>query len=910
MADRKVEVFTSPRPLRVKGEAPLNGKDISVKVNHYKVKQTNAFPKVIYHYDVVILDVDAAARNSAAANAGKKRVEARKEGAGEVAELPARILPLIWKEFAKQNKAALNWTVPFDGRKNVYTAGRLDFPNGDAYSVTMDMDDPDDPDKKRRFKVEMKLVAQVLTSSILEFLRSGMEKGKPVEQPQDVIQGFDVALHHAPAMRYISCNRSFFNQFPENRTSLDLMLELLHGHYQSLCLGEGNNVTLNIDLATKAFYKQTPLHVFIRSACNLDAKDLLDSNLWKEQDIRMASEALKGKLIKYGTGPCDARGVYEKYHQFTANALINQSAEEYTFDITNEKGAKRTINIVQYMQEFKNTKIRNPQWPVVHIGNRNMTNFVPLELCTIITQPYRGKMEPVLTSKMIKGAAMGPEERFKKIEESRKGSKFGECEVLNEFGIHILENPIVIEKASVIAPPVVKTLDSRGAKTIAKVDDKEGKWNFKDKNSREASKRFSDGATLPKWMIFDCDGITKRQAGVADNFIAKLTEVGESLGMRGFRVPKTFVKCYSDASFHPEKKEGWDNKLKRISAAFQQMKAKHFDLIIVILSTDGKDYAHIKSEAEVVYGILTACIKQHNVAKLDNQKIGNFLLKLNAKLRGTNFSIQELSDLYLKERTMILGADVTHPSPNSVAPSIAAVTASFNMSCMGYSMHIQPQRSRQELIENMGEIVSGQLAKFFETNKAYPKRILMFRDGVSEGYFTKVKEVEYEQMKDICESITDSLGIPKIKITFVIVKKRHHTRFQPMGAKDGVGKFQNIPPGTVVDTKIVHPSEREFFLNSHVGIQGTSKPTRYHVIHDDTNFTMGDLQKITYYLCYGFVRCTQPVSYPAATYYAHLAAYRARHLIEKEGENADLKDLERKLTIHPDLAKRYPMFFV
>ncbi|XP_035712687.1 protein argonaute-2 [Folsomia candida] len=259
---------------------------------------------------------------------------------------------------------------------------------------------------------------------------------------------------------------------------------------------------------------------------------------------------------------------------------------------------------------------------------------------------------------------------------------------------------------------------------------------------------------------------------------------------------------------------------------------------------------------------------------------------------------------------MILGADVTHPSPNAGGASIAAVTASFDLSCMRYSMHIQPQDGGQELIANMGEILAGQLAKFKESNGAYPKRILMFRDGVSEGYFPTVKQEEYEPMKAICESITEKEGIDKIKITFVIVKKRHHTRFQPMGAKDGVGTFQNIPPGTVVDTKIVHPSEREFFLNSHVGIQGTSKPTRYHVIHDDNNFTMGDLQKITYYLCYGFVRCTQPVSYPAATYYAHLAAFRARHLIEREGENADLKDLERKLTIHPDLAKRYPMFFV
>lgn len=140
---------------------------------------------------------------------------------------------------------------------------------------------------------------------------------------------------------------------------------------------------------------------------------------------------LPGKLIKYGTGPRDARGVYQKYHTYTANALIFQSAEGYTFDITDENGAKRSINIVEYMRKFKNTVIRHPKWPVVHVGNRNMTNYVPLELCTIVTQPYKGKMEANLTSKMIKGAAVGPKERFKKIEESVRISYLTEDQFIN-----------------------------------------------------------------------------------------------------------------------------------------------------------------------------------------------------------------------------------------------------------------------------------------------------------------------------------------------------------------------------------------------------------------------------------------------------------------------------------------------
>jgi len=54
----------------------------------------------------------------------------------------------------------------------------------------------------------------------------------------------------------------------------------------------------------------------------------------------------------------------------------------------------------------------------------------------------------------------------------------------------------------------------------------------------------------------------------------------------------------------------------------------------------------------------------------------------------------------------------------------------------------------------------------------------------------------------------------------------------------------------VVDTDICHPSENDFYLVSHAGLQGTSRPVHYLV---------------------------PPV------YYAHLAAFRARVLHAAEG---------------------------
>ncbi len=56
-------------------------------------------------------------------------------------------------------------------------------------------------------------------------------------------------------------------------------------------------------------------------------------------------------------------------------------------------------------------------------------------------------------------------------------------------------------------------------------------------------------------------------------------------------------------------------------------------------------------------------------------------------------------------------------------------------------------------------------------------------------------------------------------ITYIVVQKRHHTRFFCRNPRDTVGKARNIPPGTAVDTGVVSPDGFDFYLCSHAGIQ-------------------------------------------------------------------------------------------
>lgn len=64
----------------------------------------------------------------------------------------------------------------------------------------------------------------------------------------------------------------------------------------------------------------------------------------------------------------------------------------------------------------------------------------------------------------------------------------------------------------------------------------------------------------------------------------------------------------------------------------------------------------------------------------------------------------------------------------------------------------------------------------------------------------------------------------------------------------------------VMDNSITHPTENDFYLLSHSGIQGTSRPAHYHVLLDQNKFTPDELQLFTYHLTFTFCRCTRSVS--------------------------------------------------
>ncbi|CAK7332085.1 unnamed protein product [Dovyalis caffra] len=435
--------------------------------------------------------------------------------------------------------------------------------------------------------------------------------------------------------------------------------------------------------------------------------------------------------------------------------------------------------------------------------------------------------------------------------------------VRNEFGIQVKEELALVD-ARVLPPPMLKYHDTGRE---ASVDPHLGQWNM-------INKKMVNGGRIDSWTCVNFS--TRLHRDLPPEFCWQLMEMCKSKGME----------------FNPEP-----------IVPIRPANSRQIEKALYDVHKQWK----IKRICETELGIVSQCCQPQQARKLSKQYLENVALKINVKAGGRNTVLNDAFHrripLVTDLPTIIFGADVTHPQPGEdSSPSIAAVVASMDWpEVTKYRGLVSAQAHRQEIIEDLykkyqdpkkGLVHSGMIRELFiafrRSTGQKPYRIIFYRDGVSEGQFSQVLLHEMQAIREACSTLEEGY-CPRV--TFVVVQKRHHTRFFPAdhNRRDQTDRSGNILPGTVVDTKICHPTEFDFYLNSHAGIQllGTSRPTHYHVLFDENNFTADGLQTLTNNLCYTYARCTRSVSIVPPAYYAHLAAFRARYYIEDEMSDGD-----------------------
>ncbi|CAM8932722.1 unnamed protein product [Rhodiola kirilowii] len=757
----------------------------------------------------------------------------------------------------------------YDGRKSLYTAGPLPFSNKEFKITLVDEEDGSGGTKREReFKVVIKFAARADLHHLGLFL-----KGRQADAPQEALQVLDIVLRELPTSRYCPVGRSFYS--PKlGRRSLGEGLESWRGFYQSIRPTQ-MGLSLNIDMSSTAFIEPLNVIDFVQKLLSRDvsSRPLSDSDRIK---IKKALRGIKVEVTHRGT-------MRRKYR---ISGLTTQATRELTFPV-DERGTMKAV--LDYFLDTYGYKIKHTQWPCLQVGNQQKPNYLPMEVCKIVEgQRYSKRLNEKQITALLKVTCQRPQERETDIIKTVEENAYHEDRYAKEFGIKISDKLASVE-ARILPAPWLKYHDTGKEKNCLP---QVGQWNMR-------NKKMVNGGTVNNWICINFSRTV--QDNVARGFCAELASMCYTSGMAFASEP-----VFPPITARPDHVE---RALKaRFHEAMTKLQPQHkeLDLLIVILpDNNGSLYGDLKRICETDIGLVSQCCLTKHVFKMSKQYLANVALKINVKVGGRNTvlvdALSRRIPLISDRPTIIFGADVTHPHPGEdLSPSIAAVVASQDWpEITKYAGLVCAQAHRQELIQDLfttwqdpqrgpvsGGMIRELLMSFRRATGQKPQRIIFYRDGVSEGQFFQVLLYELDAIRRACASLEPNYQPP---VTFVVVQKRHHTRLFANNHNDrnSVDDISgNILPGTVVDSKICHPTEFDFYLCSHAGIQGTSRPAHYHVLWDENKFTADELQLLTNNLCYTYARCTRSVSIVPPAYYAHLAAFRARFYMEPDNSDS------------------------
>ncbi|KDR77481.1 hypothetical protein GALMADRAFT_266956 [Galerina marginata CBS 339.88] len=778
---------------------------------------------------------------------------------------PARLNMELFRALQLQETEVFTPKIVYDGRKIAFSSHEL--PLGDEGRRQFDVSIPrpagsSSDGSTRPPKVHhiiLKLVAKLNPKLLQEYVKG---EQSTTENILSTITAFNVVIRMEPNQNHPFNKRAFFTS--ADRRAIGGGIELWRGIFQSVRPTIGQLV-VNIDITTGAMYKEGPLIPLCIELLGrplttppalllspVDANGRRKPNYAKDVLSRLKKYLVGLRVLVRTTGskPRTIRGLSEE----GANTLSFQMREG------------GTMTVSQYFHSV-GLPLQCPTIICVQIGAKAM---IPLEMCNVLPgQIFRHQIPDVKMRDVLAFSTLKPTDKLARIKAGLQDMQHGQSNYVNQFGLKIDTEPLKID-ARILDPPKLR-YGSEGAQPI--VVPRDGAWNM-------LSKRFYRPARIARWMMVIYDSRFNNAACVeaTQGFLAVCEKFGVEVEN------KSPLKKYEN---------GQGNIDKQLSAACTESVQKQGGLptlmMVILPEGGGNIYTAVKHFGDVTMGIPTQCLRSLKCGRAREQYWANVLLKVNVKLGGINVipdpaAVRALTDPV--NPTIVIGADVIHPPPGAFdRPSFTAVVGSVDSDSAKYVATSRVQTGGREMIHDLKDMCKDVLMSYMDyrektekqrADELAPKRLIFYRDGVSEGEFKEVLDQELPRIKGACEE----LGIAP-KITLIIVGKRHHN--QLFGPNDLVDKSGNCPAGTVIDTGIAHPTDFDFFLQSHAGILGTSRPCHYSVLYDEYGFNADSIQALSFALCHCFARATRSVSLPAPVYYADIVCSRARNHFDPRG---------------------------
>lgn len=828
-----VQVLKDDTVKRTPMARPSNGREgkpIRLLSNHFSVK-LRGVDAVFYQYSVCIKSEDDKVVDSK--GIGRKVIDKL---------LQTYCSELDGKDFA------------YDGEKCLFTVGPLP-QNNFEFTVILEEtssraaggspvhESPTQANKKRvkrshlakKFSVDISYAAKIPLQSVALALR-----GSESEHGQDVLRVLDVVLRQQQAKRgCLLVRQSFFSDDSRNLVDLTGGVSGCRGLHSSFRTTIGG-LSLNMDVSTTMVVTPGPVIDFL--VTNQNVRDIRDidwpraKKMLKNLRVKAKHNNMEFKIIGLSDQPCS--------RQMFPMKVRNGNIEIKSVDIT-----------VQDYFKSKQVELTMPYLPCLDVGKPKRPNYLPIELCHMVSlQRYTKALSSQQRAMLVEKSRQKPQERMRVVTDAVKSNMYDDDPILSSCGIEI-EKQLTRVDARVLSAPALVVGNSEDCIP------NRGRWNYN-------NKRLFDPVKIERWAIVNfsarCD---------MSRISRELINCGRSKGI--------FIEC-PHSLVDEDSQSRRCSPVERVEKMFEKVKASlpgppEFLLCLLPERKNCDIYGPWKKKNLHEMGIVTQCIAPSN--KMNDQYFTNVLLKINAKLGGMNSKLalehRQMIPVVTQIPTLILGMDVSHGSPGRAdIPSIAAVVGSRCWPLISrYRASVRTQSPKVEMIDSLFKplddgkddgIMRELLLDFYQTSQQRkPKQIIIFRDGVSESQFSQVLNVEHNQIIKAYQSMGQG-DLPKF--TVIIAQKNHHTKLFQADSPE------NVPPGTVVDSGIVHPRQYDFYMCAHAGPIGTSRPTHYHVLLDEIGFSADNLQKLVLSLSYVYQRSTTAISVVAPICYAHLAA--------------------------------------
>lgn len=271
---------------------------------------------------------------------------------------------------------------------------------------------------------------------------------------------------------------------------------------------------------------------------------------------------------------------------------------------------------------------------------------------------------------------------------------------------------------------------------------------------------------------------------------------------------------------------------------------KNIQIVVIIFPTAQDDrYAAVKKILCAEIPTPSQVIMANNLNKPDDKLrsiVIKIVLQMNCKLGGALWGMK----IPLK-KTMIAGIDTYHEL-GAQSINVGGFVASVNPGFTKYYSNPTIQQKKEEIVLGLALSLESALKYYYSENDTYPDSIILFRDGVSEGQLENTLNLEIGQFRSAFSRIDPEY---KPKVTFVVVQKRVNMKFYK--EIDAMKRtYENLPPGTVIDSEVTHKTFFDYYVVSQHVTQGATTPSHYFCLLDENNFGADIVEQLTYKLCF------------------------------------------------------------